>query len=67
MWCSHWYSADNTNTWKETSIDIPATKKSYCFVFVIYVFAYVNFSFISHFSHHFLDKNYSDVIGEFEK
>jgi hypothetical protein len=49
------------------SIDIPASKKSYCFVFVVYIFAYANFSFISHFSNHYLNKNYSDVIVEFEK
>lgn len=52
---------------KETSVDTDATKKSYCFVFVSYIFAYANFSFISHFSRRHPDKNYSDVIGEFEK
>jgi hypothetical protein len=67
MWCSQWYSADNSNTWKETSVDIPASKKLYCFVLVICMFAYANATFISHFSHYYLNKNYSDVIGEFEK
>jgi hypothetical protein len=36
-------------THEKKPVDIHATKKSYCFVFVSYIFAYANFSFISHF------------------
>jgi hypothetical protein len=59
-------SVDDTNAWKETLIDIHATEKSDCFVFVINILSHANF-FISHFSHHCIVENYSDVIGEFEK